>query len=170
MSDARFIDSSIEYNEDVIFLSQKALTRATDAKLKELAQQMEEDNSGMLYTMEQLQTAGSGTSKRTVANNPTRKAAIINNTLSQVSGGAYDTLWVANLLAMHQFRYDQLVAAKENVRNPQLRMAITEAISPTKKSLTQLKALQKYFVKMEIQRKKLEAAQEKEAAQQRKSK
>ncbi len=141
-----------------IFLSRKALERATDPKIKELAQQMLENYTGMLYSMEQLKTAGAGSPNRNNENKDEhRQAAEINAKLSGVSGADFDTVWVSNLLTMNQAKYDELSQAKETVTNPQLKMAITEAVPLLRKHVSQLKSLQKYLVKVAAQKKKQEA-------------
>src|SRR5207237_2508213 len=63
-----FIATSISDNEDIIFLSKQATERAGDSRVRELAQQVMEDNSSMLFSMQQLQTAGTGSSTQGLAN------------------------------------------------------------------------------------------------------
>lgn len=162
ISDTRFIATSIEDNEDAMFLSQKAIDRAADARVKELARQMLEDHTGMLYAMEQLKAAGGGSSNPGTSgtNNEQSQVAVVNEKLSGVSGADFDTIWVSSLLNMQQGKYDELSGAKGTVTNPQLKMAITEAIPLIRKHLSQLRSLQKYLTKMAIQKKKQAAKQE----------
>jgi hypothetical protein len=72
---------------------------------------------------------------------------------------------------MQQAKYDELTQAKESVTNPQLRMAISEALPKVRKHVSQLNSVQKYLAKMALQkrkeaeaRRKEEAAREKERA------
>src|SRR5690606_6899611 len=126
----QFVAAGIRDNQDAMFLSRKAVGQAADPRVKELAQQMLDDHTGMLYAMKQLEAAGTGASQRSVdvkAGEP-RPAAILNGNLSHVSGMDFDTMWVSNVLTMHQEKYEELTQAKETVTNPRLKMAITEAI------------------------------------------
>src|SRR5678809_159111 len=59
-SDAKLITTSIDNNEYMMYLSQQAMTRGTDMRVKELAEQMLNDHTSMLYSMEQLASAGTG--------------------------------------------------------------------------------------------------------------
>ena len=160
-SDARFIAENIEYNEDAMFLAQKALDRAADGRVKELAQQVLSDHTTMLYSMQQLNTAAGGNSQPAKGQTG---AAAINDKLSAVSGFNFDTTWISNMMTMQQAKYDELTAAKETVTNPQLKMAVSEGIPLLRKQLTQFRAIQKYLVRLDIQQKK-EAAQRKKEAE-----
>lgn len=170
VSDVQFIARGIEYNKDLMFLSRKAIDRAAEAKIKELAPQMLEDHSAMLYSMQQLQTAGAGSASQSggTEDKYRKEAAEINAKLSNVSGADFDSVWVANLLNMQQAKYDELTQAKETVTNPQLKMAISEAIPMMRKQVTQLRSLQKYLIRVAIQKRKEEALQRKNALQQKK--
>ncbi len=160
MNDKKFIADNIRYNEDIVFLAQKGRERATDARVRELTEQVETDHSAILYSMEQLQAAGTGesTQQPVQADKSPRIATPINMELSTVSGGEFDSVWIANLLILHQAKYDELILAKEAAMNTQLKMAITTAIPLVRKNLSQLKSVQKYLVKLAIQRKKEAAA------------
>jgi putative membrane protein len=166
-SDAQFISANIEYDEDAMFLAQKALDRTKDSRLKDLAQQMLSDHTQMLYSMQQLNTAAGKNSE--VAKGKTGAAAI-NDKLTAVSGFDFDTTWVSNMLVLQQAKYDELSAAKLTVTNPQLKMAVSEGIPLLRKQLTQLRSIQKYLVRMDIQRKKEEEQQRKQAELEKRSK
>ncbi|MBO9572742.1 MAG: DUF4142 domain-containing protein [Chitinophagaceae bacterium] len=167
LSDERFIGVSIENSEDALFLSQHALKHTNNARIRDLSQVMEEDNTAMLYSMEQLQAAGTGTSKKKTGGpgSAQRPAVILNNKLASLSGGDFDTTWTSGMVILQQARYDELVKAKETVTNTQLKMAITEAIPLIRKHLTQLRSIQKYLEKLAIQQKKLDAAHQKRKQQ-----
>lgn len=173
-SDARVIAASIMDDEDVMFLSQKAIElRGVDERVKELAQQLREDRSVMLFGMEQLKSAGAGSSGNAAGQDENHaQATAINAKLSSISGSEFDTVWVASLLGMHQARLDELTQRKETVQNPQLKMAITEAIPMVRKSLTQLRSLQRNLARAIVLKIKEEAATKKreEAALKKKAK
>jgi predicted outer membrane protein len=160
VKDKKFITDNMRYDEDVVFLAQKGIERATDARVKELAEQVETDHSAMLYSMEQLLVAGTGesTQQPVKADKTPRMATPINLQLQTFSGGDFDSVWVANLLNLHQAKYDELVQVKETVMNTQLKMRITEAIPLVRKNLSQLKSVQKYLIKLATQRRKEAAA------------
>ncbi len=157
-SDNQFISSSIADNEDVMFLSQQAREHATDERVKELAEQMQENHGGMMYSLEQLQNAGTGSAKKGNTEITREQAAAVNKKLATVSGAEFDSVWVANLLIMQQAKLDELTQAKESVTNPQLRTAITDALPLVRKEVSQLKSIQKYLIKIAIQKKKEEEA------------
>lgn len=143
-SDARFVDVNIEHNKDMMFLVKKGIDRATDARIREMAPQMLEDRSAMLYSMEQLKAAGSGSApgtKSTAAAN--KQAAIISQNLGQVSGGEFDSLWVASMLQLHEEKFQEYTQAKETVTNSQLKMAISDALPILRKYSNQLRIIQK---------------------------
>jgi predicted outer membrane protein len=163
VSDAQFIAENIEYNEDIMFLAQKAVERTEDERLKELAQRMVEDHSAMLYSMEHLKTAGTGTSGSVShRDNTKRPGTIVNSKLSMTPVQDYDSVWVASLLDLQQAKYDQYTLAKETVTNPQLKMAINDAMPLLRKHLTQLKSVQKYLIRLGVQERKEAARKAKE--------
>jgi predicted outer membrane protein len=159
-SDAQFIAANIEYDEDVMFLARQALERATDSRVKELAQQMQSDHTQMLYSMQQLNTAAGKSDQPAKGQTG---AAAINDKLTAVSGFDFDTTWVGNMLILQQAKYDEFTAAKETVTNPQLKMAVAEGIPLLRKQLTQLRSIQKYLIRMDIQQKKEAEQQRKQA-------
>jgi putative membrane protein len=159
-SDAQFIAANIEYDEDAMFLARKALERAADSRVKELAQQMLSDHTQMLYSMQQLNTAAGKSDQPAKGQTG---AAAINDKLTAVSGFNFDTTWVGNMLILQQAKYDELTAAKETVTNPQLKMAVSEGIPLLRKQLTQLRSIQKYLIRMDIQQKKEAEQQRKQA-------
>lgn len=156
INDKQFIADNIRYNEDIVFLAQTGRERATDARVRELTEQVETDHSAILYSMEQLETAGTGesTQQPVKADKSPRVAKPVILSLQTVSGAAFDSVWVASLLALHQAKYDELTQAKETVMNTQLKMAITSAIPLVRKNLSQLKSVQKYLFKLAVQRRK----------------
>ncbi len=103
MQDKKFIADNIRYNEDIVSYRQKGHERATDARVRELTEQVETDHSAILYSMEQLQTAGTGesTQQPVKADKSPRVATPINLKLQTVSGAEFDSVWVANLLILH---------------------------------------------------------------------
>lgn len=163
ISDVQLIARNIKDNEDIMFLSQKAIERAADPRMRELAQQMLADHTAMLYAIEQLETAGTGSSNQSAgkAEGVHELAAEINERLSRLSGADFDTLWVSNLLVMQQAKYDELLQAKVTVTNPQLKMAVSGAIPLIRKNLGKLKSLQKSLIKEALQKKKEAARKEK---------
>ncbi|MEO8583218.1 MAG: DUF4142 domain-containing protein, partial [Flavitalea sp.] len=122
-SDVQLIANNIADNEDAIMLSQKAVERAADSRIKELAQEMVTDHTAMLYSLEQLATAGSGSSGQGGGNiqGMPQHVSEINDKLSKLRGSDFDTLWVSSLLNLQQLKYDELTRQKETVRNPQLK-------------------------------------------------
>jgi putative membrane protein len=143
-SDTRRIAVGIADNQNAMMLSQKATTRSQNARLRELAQQMVEDHTTMLYSLQELASAGGSSGQPLDSRDNSRQpAADLNNRLAAVSGSDFDTLWVSGMLNLQQPWYDDLVLAKGTVTNPQLKMAITEAIPLMRKHCSQLKALQK---------------------------
>lgn len=166
MRDAEFVTINIRDNEDAVFLSQKAADRGTEIRLKELAQTMIENHSAMLYQMQQLQSAGTGTSKQQAGSGKGSPAAAdLNYKLARTPGEDFDTTWIQGVLAMQEAKYQELVQAKETVRNSQLKMAITDAIPLVRKEISELKSIYKYLLKSAIQKKKEAAARAKQAKQ-----
>lgn len=170
VSDKQYIANSIAYNEGVIFLTQKGTGQVKEERLKELVQQMLTDHSQMLYSMEQLEAAGTGESNLKSKKQLVNKQAIeVNGKLPASAGPDFDSVWVANLLIMQDGRYNELVQAKETVTNPQLKMVITEAVPLVRKHLSQLKSIQKYLIRVATQKRKEEAQRKKEEEAARKS-
>ena len=165
-NDAEFIAENIKDNEDAVFLAQQALERSKDERVKELAQLLVDDHISMLYAMQQLETAGKGASAgKPVAPESNRpEAASVNAKLTQVSGPVFDSVWVSSLLPLQQAKYDELTQAKETVTNPQLRMAVSEALPKVRKHVSQLNSVQKYLAKMALQKRKEAEARRKEEA------
>lgn len=163
VNDAQFITRNIEYNEDAMFLAQKAAERAAEPRIREFAQQMLSDHTDMLYAMEELNAAGTGSSNQNAGKSQAGQSPVssIVSALSLVSGGDFDTLWVSKILTLQQAKYDELTQVKEATANLRLKMALTEAIPVIRKHVSQLKSLQKYLIKADIQKKKQAAAAEK---------
>jgi predicted outer membrane protein len=163
ISDMHLIEKNIKDDQDIMFLSQKALERSKDERIKEVAQEMLTDFTAMLYPMEQLASAGTGSSNQNEekAEGVHQQAAEVNAKLAGSSGEDFDTIWVFSLLNMQQAKYDELTLAKETVRNPQLKMAITDAIPVIRKHLSQMRSIQKSLIKMALQKKKEAAKKQK---------
>jgi hypothetical protein len=162
MSDARFVAKNIEDNELMMALCRRGAERGTDSRLKELADQMLSDHSGILYSMQQLASAGTGSSEGTAAvgSEDSEAQQAIRN-LSGLGGEQFDTTWVASVLKIQQAKYDELTLAKQTVNNSQLKTAVTEAASVIRKQVTKLKSLQKALARAIIQRQKEEALKNK---------
>ncbi len=150
-NDAAYIAASIEDNEAFMFLAQKARERSGDDRVKELAGQMTEVHTSMLYSMDQLATSGTGASERSGQAPINQQAVSLNERLTNRTGMDFDTIWVSNVLVMMQGKYDELVQHKETVTNPRLKMAVTEAIPLVRKNLSQLKSIQKYLTRLAVQ-------------------
>ncbi len=157
LSDANYIASTIEYNEDIIYLSQQGISRGADSRVKELGQLMMEDHTTMLYSMEQLQTSGKGANTQTLQQGKPRLAIEVNKKISTVSGMDFDSIWTAGLLAIVQEKYNGLAAAEEEARNPQLKAAIKSSGPLLRKHITQLKSTQKHLTRIATQKRKEEA-------------
>src|SRR4051812_22693904 len=59
-NDNIFIDRNIQDNQDEIALSQKGMAHGADSRVKELAEQMVADHSAILYSLQELSAAGTG--------------------------------------------------------------------------------------------------------------
>lgn len=159
--DSELIKGNIADLQDILFFSRQALDRASDIRTKEIAGQMIPDYTTVVYSMEQLETAGgTGTSKEK-SGGSFKETTALNGKLAGSRGMDFDTLWVSNLLSMQQMKYDELSQAKGIVTNSRLKMAITDALPVVRRYVSQLKSLQKTLVKMLIQQQK-EAAINKE--------
>lgn len=156
-NDANYVSATIEYNEDVIYLSQQAISKGVDSRVKELAQLMMEDHTTMLYGMEQLQTSGKGVNTQVQQQGKQRLAVEVNNQISRVSGTDFDSIWTAGVLAVVQQKYDGLAAAQEEAWNPQLKAAIKSSAPLLRKHITQLKSTQKHLARAAAQKRKEEA-------------
>ncbi len=66
------------------------------------------------------------------------------------------------MLPMQQAKLEELTLAKETVTNPQLKMAVSEALPKLRKQVSQLNSVQKYLVRMATQKRKEEEAKRKE--------
>lgn len=161
-SDVQLIAANIEYNKGAMYLAQEAVKRGADARVKELANKMIEDHSGMLYAMEQLRAAGAGSNGNEVSSgNAVNQVSTINNNLAALKSGSFDTAWVSNMLVMQQAKLDELTQARETVTNTQLKTAISESLPLLKKQVAELKSLQKYFTRLAIQERKEKEAKAK---------
>lgn len=163
-SDVEFIAANIENNEDMIFLSQKAVDRTRDERVKELAQQMTTDHTQMFYSFQQLASAGKGTTKKKSVINAESHllAGKFNSQIASTAAADFDSVWIAGMINLRQPKYDELLQAKETVMNPQIKMAIADALALIKKHLSQLRSIQKYLARNAAQLRREEAMRKKE--------
>lgn len=159
--DSEFIASNIEDLQDILFFSRQAMDRASDSRTKEIAGQMVPDYTTVIYSMEQLASAGGGGGNKEKFQGSFKETAALNGKLAGSKGLNFDTLWVSNLLVMQQLKYDELSEAKGVITTSRLKMAITEALPVVRRYVSQLKSLQKTLVRMLIQQQK-EATRKKE--------
>lgn len=165
MSDSRLIAVNIGDNEGAMFLAREAMERGTDSRVKELAEQMLADHTAILYEFQQLQAAGAGARQGEQSPQSTSKATTdAYAPISKCTRADFDSVWVANVMVMQQNKYDELTQIAETVANPQLKMAISRAVPPIRKQLAQLRSIQRYLVKMAVQRRK-EAERERKSKQ-----
>lgn len=160
--DSEFITGNIEDLQDILFFSRQALDRASNTRTKEIAEQMIPDYTTVIYSMEQLASAGGNGSNKEKSEGSFKETAALNGKLGGLKGLDFDTLWVSNLLTMQQTKYDELSEAKDVVTNSRLKMAITDALPVVRRYVSQLKSLQKSLVRMLLQQQK-EAARKKES-------
>lgn len=166
--DAVSIDENISDNRDVIYFSQMAIDRGTMADTKDLAKEMLEDYTGLLYSMEQLATAG-GKGEHAL-NSKVQEIKDLNEKLTQVRGFSFDTAWIGGVLRMQQVNLNQLNEQKLNATNERLKAAVSEAIPVLKRYITRLSTLQKQLIKRDLQEKKEAAKQQAAMEKKRKSK
>ena len=159
--DAASIDENISDNRDVIYFSQVAIERGTIAETKNLARDMLADFTGLLYSMEQLATAGGGSSvSKGQVTSAIQEAKNLNAVLSVSRGFSFDTAWIGGVLRLHQLNMNELNNQKTNATNERLKAAVAEAIPVLKRYITRLNTLQKQLIKRDLQEKKEAARQE----------
>lgn len=159
--DAASIDENISDNRDVIYFSQVAIERGTIAETKNLARDMLADFTGLLYSMEQLATAGGGSSvSKGQVTSAIQEAKNLNAVLSVSRGFSFDTAWIGGVLRLHQLNMNELNDQKTNATNERLKEAVAEAIPVLKRYITRLNTLQKQLIKRDLQEKKEAARQE----------
>ena len=159
--DAASIDENISDNRDVIYFSQVAIERGTIAETKDLARDMLADFTGLLYSMEQLATAGGGSSvSKGQVTSAIQEAKNLNAVLSVSRGFSFDTAWIGGVLRLHQLNMNELNDQKTNATNERLKEAVAEAIPVLKRYITRLNTLQKQLIKRDLQEKKEAARQE----------
>lgn len=151
--DASSIDENIAHDRDMMYFSQLAIDRGTIADTKDAARDMLADFTALLYSMEQLATAG-GKGERAAANDAAQEAKNLNEQLAISRGFTFDTAWIGGILRMHQLNIDRLTVQKSNATNERLKAAVTEAIPVVKKYVTRLNSLQKQLVRRDLQEKK----------------
>jgi predicted outer membrane protein len=153
--DAASIDQNISDNRDVIYFSQVAIERGTIAETKDLARDMLADFTGLLYSMEQLATAGGGSSvSKGQSSGSLQEAKNLNAVLSGSRGFSFDTAWIGGVLRMHQLKMSELTEQKTNATNERLKVAVTESIPVLKRYITRLTSLQRQLIKRDQQEKR----------------
>jgi uncharacterized protein (DUF305 family) len=160
--DAASIDENISDNRDAIYFSQLAIERGTIAETKDLARDMLTDFTGLLYSMEQLATAGGGSSvSKGQATGTLQEAKNLNAALSVSRGFNFDTAWIGGVLRLHQLNMSELTDQKANATNERLKAAVTEAIPVLKRYINRLATLQKQLIRRDQQEKREAARQQK---------
>lgn len=160
--DAASIEEDIADHKDAIYFSQLAIDRGTIAETKDLARDMLADFTGLLYSMEQLATAGGGSGNQSNTFNSTlQDARNLNDRLSAARGFSFDTAWLGGVVRIHQINLDELSSQKENATNERLKMAVAEAIPVVKRYITRLSSLQKQLIRRDLQEKREAARQQK---------
>jgi len=161
-SDTRFIANNIRDHQQAMILLKTAMDRSSNPRVRELAEGMMADHTSMLYSLQELSTAGSGGSDLSAAGPSTAPvdAAALQKRLNGLSGADFDTTWVSNMLLLHQVKLDELTQAKTTVTNPQLKMAVTEAIPMIRKQRSTLSSLQKELARAAMLQKKQAASRQ----------
>ena len=137
------------------------MAHGADSRVKELAELMVADHSAILYSLQELSSAGTGSvslnanAQLMAADSAAIMAAKADAMLNSASGSDFDTLWVSQMLMINQSKLDELTQAMATAYNPQLKMAIKEAIPKIKKHRDQLASLNRSIPKMLIQKKKM---------------
>ena len=165
--DAASVIENIADDKDAMYFSQMAINRGSVSETIEIARDMLTDFTGLLYSMEQLASAGGTGSKSSIANNTLEQARSLNESLKSASGFSFDTAWLGGMARMHQVNLDGLVQQKEYATNERLKSAVTEAIPVLKKYITRLTSLQKKLIKQDLQEKKEAERREKAEAAER---
>jgi predicted outer membrane protein len=138
-----------------------AIERSSKPQTIEVARDMLADFTGLLYSMEQLATAGGGSGNSgNTANGALQEAKNLNQQLGIVRGLSFDTAWIGGMLRMHQINISQLVEQRANATNDRLKAAIGEAMPVLKRYITRLSTLQKQLIKRDLQEKKEAAKQQ----------
>jgi hypothetical protein len=158
--DVASIDENIADNRDVMYFSQMAIDRGSTAETKDIARDMLTDFTGLLYSMEQLATAGGSGNKGNGGNSTSQEARDLNEQLAFSRGFSFDTTWIGGLLRMHQVKMDELTEQKANATNERLKVAIAEAMPVLKRYITRLNTLQKQLIRRDLQAKKEAAKQQ----------
>ena len=157
--DAQSISGNISNVSDVLYFTRMAIDRASERETMEIANEMVPDFTGVLFSMEQLATAGGKGQANNTQQSPQTQAFY--QKLSSSRGFDFDTSWVSGKVLMLQNKYDDLLYQKENATNGQLTTAVKEALPVFRKYNTRLNSLKKLIVKRDIQEKK-EAARNKQ--------
>ena len=157
--DAQSISGNISNVSDVLYFTRMAIDRASERETMEIANEMVPDFTGVLFSMEQLATAGGKGQANNTQQSPQTQAFY--QKLSSSRGFDFDTSWVSGMVLMLQNKYDDLLYQKENATNGQLTTAVKEALPVFRKYNTRLNSLKKLIVKRDIQEKK-EAARTKQ--------
>ena len=160
--DAQRIDLNIGYSQETLVFARTAMERGYSAEVKEFANEVFTDFTGILYSMEQLASAGYKTSASGTisAADPSQASQQFREKLAAVRGFGFDTTWIAGMIHLHKVRYDGLLEEKENATNSRLKTAVSEALPAVRRHLSRMSSLQKMLIRRDIQEKK-EAARNK---------
>ena len=157
--DAASIDENIGDDKDIIYFSQLGIDRGTKAETKDIAREMLEDFTGLLYSMEQLAAAGGKGVRESGLNSTMQEAKSLNDRLNTARGFSFDTTWIGGVIRLHQLNLEGLNEQKATATNDRLKTAVTEAIPVLKRYIQRLSTMQKQLIRKDIQEKK-EAARE----------
>jgi uncharacterized protein (DUF305 family) len=159
--DAASIEVNIADSRDFMFFAKMGTDRGNTSETIELAQDVLEDFTGILYSMEQLAAAGSHSSDHTPGNSngSLQEARPLNERLASSHGFSFDTAWAGGMLRLHQSKYDDLADQKEKASNVRLIAAVSEAMPILKRHITKLNTYQKQLIKQDLMEKK-QAAKE----------
>src|SRR5687768_8527120 len=150
--DAQSISRNISKVGDVLFFTRMAVDRSGEKEIKELANELVPDFTSVLFSMEQLATAGGKGSSDNVQQSAETHS--LYQKLSSLRGFDFDTSWASGMMLMLQTKYDDLLHQKENATNGQLAAAVKEALPVFRKYGTRLSSMKKMIVKRDIQEKK----------------
>lgn len=150
--DAQSISQNIFEVGEVLFFTRMAIERASEKETREIANEMVPDFTGVLFSMEQLATAGGKGQSNSAQQSPETQS--LYQKLSSSRGFDFDTSWASGMTVMMQTKYDDLLHQKENATNGQLTAAVKEALPVFRTYSTRLSSLKKLIVKRDIQEKK----------------
>lgn len=160
--DAASIEINIADCRDFMYFAKMGSDRGSTSETIELAQNILEDVTEILYSMEQLAAAGSHASDHQPGDGrgSLQEAGSLNDVLAAAHGFSFDTAWAGGMLRLHQSKYADFADQKEKATNERLRAAVTEAMPILKRHITKLNTYQKKLIKQDLMEKK-EAAKKK---------